>query len=224
MPTNYVISSTCYIVSVLLDGLDGEAARKYRQCNYALIFHRKIFQQKQNKEENRMIFIVFMCFVSLGIRFPFSLPSYLLSLINFERETKMKIGKWGWVEKSWGGFLIDFSFYGRYKVWGDVGSADRSVWHYGIAGYIKLLLSEIYVLVPALYGNLWAISKRLNYGLGVMQETSKLLRKLRILNTLLRNTETIITSFCKIEVMFTLLNLYFFQAIDVACHWFYLHV
>lgn len=94
MPTNYVISSTCYIVSVLLDGLDGEAARKYRQCNYALIFHRKIFQQKQNKEENRMIFIVFLCFVSLGIRFPFSLP-YLLSLINFERDRKMEIGKWG---------------------------------------------------------------------------------------------------------------------------------
>lgn len=32
MPTNYVISSWCYIVSVLLDALDGHAARKFNQC------------------------------------------------------------------------------------------------------------------------------------------------------------------------------------------------
>ncbi|CRK91541.1 CLUMA_CG005200, isoform A [Clunio marinus] len=31
MPTNYVISSWCYIISVLLDALDGHAARKYNQ-------------------------------------------------------------------------------------------------------------------------------------------------------------------------------------------------
>lgn len=33
MPTNYVISSWCYIISVLLDALDGHAARKFNQCN-----------------------------------------------------------------------------------------------------------------------------------------------------------------------------------------------
>lgn len=32
MPTNYVISSWCYIISVLLDALDGHAARKFNQC------------------------------------------------------------------------------------------------------------------------------------------------------------------------------------------------
>ncbi|XP_070507672.1 CDP-diacylglycerol--inositol 3-phosphatidyltransferase [Chironomus tepperi] len=31
MPTNYVISSWCYIISVLLDALDGHAARKFNQ-------------------------------------------------------------------------------------------------------------------------------------------------------------------------------------------------
>lgn len=32
MPSNYVISSWCYIISVLLDALDGHAARKFNQC------------------------------------------------------------------------------------------------------------------------------------------------------------------------------------------------
>lgn len=31
MPTNYVVSSWCYIISVLLDALDGHAARKFNQ-------------------------------------------------------------------------------------------------------------------------------------------------------------------------------------------------
>ncbi|CAG9808922.1 unnamed protein product [Chironomus riparius] len=31
MPTNYVIASWCYIISVLLDALDGHAARKFNQ-------------------------------------------------------------------------------------------------------------------------------------------------------------------------------------------------
>lgn len=31
MPTNYIISSWCYIISVLLDALDGHAARKFNQ-------------------------------------------------------------------------------------------------------------------------------------------------------------------------------------------------
>lgn len=32
MPTNYIVSSWCYIISVLLDALDGHAARKFNQC------------------------------------------------------------------------------------------------------------------------------------------------------------------------------------------------
>lgn len=32
MPTNYIIASWCYIISVLLDALDGHAARKFNQC------------------------------------------------------------------------------------------------------------------------------------------------------------------------------------------------
>lgn len=32
MPTNYVVASWCYIISVLLDALDGHAARHYNQC------------------------------------------------------------------------------------------------------------------------------------------------------------------------------------------------
>lgn len=45
MPTNYVISSWCYIISVLLDALDGHAARKFNQCNLlnliSFAFHNK---------------------------------------------------------------------------------------------------------------------------------------------------------------------------------------
>jgi hypothetical protein len=37
MPTNYVISSWCYIISVLLDALDGHAARKFNQCKKFLL-------------------------------------------------------------------------------------------------------------------------------------------------------------------------------------------
>lgn len=36
MPTNHVIASWCYIVSVLLDALDGHAARKFNQCKVIL--------------------------------------------------------------------------------------------------------------------------------------------------------------------------------------------
>lgn len=42
MPTNYIISSWCYIISVLLDALDGHAARKFNQCESS-------YQQKNNR-------------------------------------------------------------------------------------------------------------------------------------------------------------------------------
>lgn len=34
MPTNYIVASTCYVISVLLDALDGHAARAFNQCEY----------------------------------------------------------------------------------------------------------------------------------------------------------------------------------------------
>lgn len=34
MPTNYVVAGWCYIVSVVLDALDGHAARHFNQCKY----------------------------------------------------------------------------------------------------------------------------------------------------------------------------------------------
>lgn len=48
MPTNYVISSWCYIISVLLDALDGHAARKFNQCKFSN-------QRKEKVIDNSML-------------------------------------------------------------------------------------------------------------------------------------------------------------------------
>lgn len=37
MPTNYIIASACYIISVLLDALDGHAARAFNQCEFFIV-------------------------------------------------------------------------------------------------------------------------------------------------------------------------------------------
>jgi len=37
MPTNYIVSSWCYIISGLLDALDGHAARYFNQSKFIYV-------------------------------------------------------------------------------------------------------------------------------------------------------------------------------------------
>jgi len=37
MPTNYIVSSWCYIISGLLDAIDGHAARYFNQSKFIYV-------------------------------------------------------------------------------------------------------------------------------------------------------------------------------------------
>lgn len=128
MQTNYVVAGWCYIISALLDAIDGHAARAFNQSKW---IKRELIEFIPGTSRN---YIISLIELKKWQRFKLISRSYtLLTLFT-------------WI------VLSQIMWYCRHEIRQHAGSIDWPLWNNGTSCYIELLLSSLHVLVPNIHG------------------------------------------------------------------------